>query len=435
MRKQLQISLTNTLWLLAPTLLWTLVFQSVVVCIDPLLLHGIERCLPRRVVLLLRTIWAVLFIVAILYVWNITPQTYSFYLHEALPYCSPTLLISLLTAVLLLSWFVASRATERVPPKLSRVLVGVGVVMLVFKLSVIVMFGRDASLQKSIKSQPATVAQWLWKSLFRPPLKSVQETPQNTFNAFVRTQDALPSKAILMVVESWGERPAELQQIVAEMAGDRVQVVRAGFTTYRGATLSGEIRELCSQYLAPSDDLKESPGDFHCAPARFADLGYDVVGLHGFDKAFYARSTFWHRFGIGSALFKEELPGTEQCNGPFNGVCDESLIRRGVEMLDRDDHSRFVYMLTLSSHEPLNPEMLKRAPGHFFRDVKVVHPTQVVTRRAVASLLSELSRRRDQPCVLAYVVGDHLPPSAAAAHDIFVENKVPFVILKYNCPR
>jgi hypothetical protein len=434
MLKKLHSSLSNTLWLFVPTLLWSLVFHGLVLCIDPLLLQALDGRVRRGIAVALRSAWAVMFGVALLYAWNITPPTYSFYLHEALPFCPPSVLASMLVAVLALSWFSTSRTTARLPRALSLTLVGAAFVLLAFKLAVVAVAGQPAALQKRIKSQVVTVGRMGWATLFRPPPSTVRGTPQVTFNGFMRGQPELPAKLILMVVESWGERPAELERIAAEIAGARVRVVGSGFTTYRGATLSGEFRELCSQYVAPTDVLKKGQAGIDCAPGRLAGKGYKAIGLHGYQKGFYARATFWQRFGIPEGIFREELTGMEQCVGPFEGVCDESLVRRGVELLGRDEGKRLVYMLTLSSHEPLDRRVLARPPGRYFGDVKVVHPTQLVTRRAISALLSELTSRADQPCTMAYVVGDHQPPSASATRDVFVENKVPFLAFKYNCP-
>jgi hypothetical protein len=64
----------------------------------------------------------------------------------------------------------------------------------------------------------------------------------------------------------------------------------------------------------------------------------------------------------------------------------------------------------------------------------VVHPTQVVARRAVSDLVVELERKPERPCTLVYIAGDHQPPSASSQGGVFQNDQVPFLAFTYNCP-
>jgi phosphoglycerol transferase MdoB-like AlkP superfamily enzyme len=236
-----------------------------------------------------------------------------------------------------------------------------------------------------------------------------------------------------MLVESWGETRDGLAAIAGEIQNRGFQTVKYGFASYRGATLSGEFRELCAKYVQPSDGLLDEVANLHCAPRYLRDRGYQVMGVHGYQASFYARSTFWTRFGIDNQVFGDKFESQPTCPGPFPGVCDENLIRTSIDMLDNSAKPSFVYMLTLSSHEPLDPRALEARAKHF-NEIKVVHPTQIVTRRAISALMVRLEARHGAACTLVYIVGDHQPPSASARGNIFEPGKVPYVAFKQSCP-
>ena len=421
--------LLDILWLLSPSLLWSVVFHDIALCVDPFLMQLLERRLSSRSIWLIRLAWMLAFFVAVLEVWNIAPQSYSFYLREALPYSPPSVLFCIGAALVVLLGFAAYRGINFLSRSRSYLLFTVGVALLMLKL-VFQQVGMTDPIHA--KSQAAKVAFMGYKLMSGDRAERIEGTPERTFNSYIRAQEQLPKKVILMVIESWGERPDELRKISAEMQSEKLQVLKAGFATYQGGTLNGEFRELCSHYVPPDSSI-DAMTDSECVPGKLGQMGYDVVGMHGYDKAFYARATFWRRFGISRELFKDSLHDLRRCAGAFDGVCDAAIIRRGVELLNSDTNKRFVYVLTLSSHEPLGLRAFDEPKAPFFQDIPVLHPTQIVTRHAISDLIVELGRTRDKSCTLAYVVGDHQPPSGAARHDLFVENQVPFIAFKANC--
>lgn len=421
----------NVLWLLVPSVVWSVVFHSAAFCVDPLIVQAFGRRLPKPWIFFVRFAWALLFVVPLLYIWNISPGTYLFFVREALPFSPPSVLISVAVALVSLSWFIVHKGFEAISLRASRQLLIAGGLILVLKFAIIVLAGSANATQKRLKSPAMTaIGMWYEAAFVRNEESAVPATPQSSFNAYARAHP-LPSKVVLMVVESWGETADGLKQIGAEMQSNRLAVVKTGFTAYRGSTLSGELRELCSQYIAPTDGLvvKEN---FDCAPRFLARAGYQTLGIHAYDGAFYARKTFWKRFGLANRWFGEDLKGAEECPGPFRAACDEEIIRRGVDWLETDASRRFLYLLTLSSHEAIDPAALARPPGKYFSDIQAVHPTQQIARRALSSLIVELQRGKPGECVLAYAVGDHAPPSAPPA--MFPPNQVPYILFSYNCP-
>jgi hypothetical protein len=431
MYEKYRSDLFNIVWLVVPSLIYSFVVHHLVVCIDPLLLQPAERMVPQRLRIFLRSGWLLSFGISLLAAWNIAPGSYTFYWREALPFAPPNVLASLAVVASLLFWLQLYRGAGYKSIRFSRALMLMGLALLGLKAIAALGFLDAKWVRQNLKSPAIGLARtvhYVNESSGAP----VFGTPSQTFNTFVRGQDSLPTKIVVMLVESWGERPDSLKQMGSAIQSERLRILSSGFTTYHGATLSGEFRELCSKYVLPSDELKNEDPRFDCAPTFLSRQGYRTWGLHGYQKEFYARDTLWNRFGITNKLFNENLHGLQLCPGAFEGVCDTALIHGGIELLDRDPGPSLVYMLTLSSHEPLLQSALVQ-PAAFFRSINVVHPTQVVARRAISDLVVELERNKQRPCTLVYVASDHQPPSASSQGSVFQRNQVPFLAFTYNC--
>jgi len=422
-------------WLLVPTLLWSLFLHAPVLCIDPLLLPAVERRVAPKFVVFGRLIWVVLFAITLLMAWNIYPNTYFFYLHEALPFTPRFVLWALAISAALLIWFALLPNVLQRMGRWSTWAFSAGAIVSVMKFSVVLGVVDAPSIRNHIKSPTMGGARMLLSSMGANKGKAgtVVETPENTFNSFVKQQDALPPQVILMLVESWGEKQDTLAAMAGDIQSQGFQVKKYGLTSYIASTLSGEFRELCSKYIQPSDGLMDEKGDLGCAPQYLYDKGYQVTGVHGYQAVFYARSTFWRRFGIKNQIFGNKLQNLPQCPGPFPAACDESLIHVSVDMLDNSVKPEFLYILTISSHEPVDSAALNHR-GKYFNELKVDHPTQIVTRRAISALLARLQERKSPGCTLIYIAGDHQPPSASAQGDIFETGKVPYMAFTQNCP-
>jgi len=256
-----------------------------------------------------------------------------------------------------------------------------------------------------------------------------QLTADRTFYRFIQDQPALPPKIVLAVVESWAESEDSLARIEAELKAAGVNVLASGFTTYYGFTLQGEFRELCSEYIELSEQAVAGVARQACAPTLLHQKGYQVTGLHGYYGKFYTRNLIWKGLGIHHAFFLEKLRPAEPCNGPFEGMCDDELIERGIGLLKNSDKS-FVYLLTLTSHEPVPVKHLART-GDYFKSLPVAGGAQLVARNAVGKVVAAMQQNvRD--CALVYVVGDHHPPTMKD-NSAFRREQVPFVAMSFNC--
>jgi len=407
--------------------------HNIILCIDSLLFPVIERHLSTKVAFYSRLVWALVFVVALLWDWNIGPSTYLFYIREALPY-TPRLVLGMIgLAIALLVWFMlASNISEKMGYRRAWVF-SAGMMLFLMKVLAVAGIVQEPAFRHHIRSPVLGSVHLLFESVSASANSSVVETPNNTFYSFVQRDKSLPPRIVFMLVESWGETADALATMAHDISDQGFQSIKYGFTTYRGSTLSGEFRELCAMYVQPSNALMDDMENIHCAPQYLHDKGYHVTGLHGYQPSFYARGTFWKRFGIDNQVFKNKLEVQPQCPGPFPGICDENLIRFGIDVLDAAAKPAFVYMLTLSSHEPLDPAVL--APrGKYFNEIKVAHKTQIVTRRAISALVSRLEERANSPCTLVYIVGDHQPPTASAQGNLFASGKVPYLSFTQGCP-
>ena len=420
------------IWLLVPTLLWSLFLHNIALCIDPLLFLAIEQRVSSRVAFYIRLFWGVVFTITLLWAWNIGPGTYLFYVREALPYTPNFILGMLGFALVVLIWFIIARDISEKIGGWRRWILNVGVALCIVKGLAAMEIIHEPAFRQHIRSPVLGSARLLFESVNANSHKVAVETPEHTFYSFLQGDKVVPSRVVLMLVESWGETQDALANIAGDIKSRGFQSVKYGFVGYRGSTLSGEFRELCAKYVQPSDGLMGEMANLRCAPMYLHDKGFRVMGFHGYQASFYARSTFWARFGIDNQMFADQFKSQRKCPGPFPGVCDENLIQKSIDMLDDSAKPSFVYMLTLSSHEPLDPVTLE-SRGAYFNEVKVIHPTQIVTRRAVSTLVSRLEARRNAACTLVYVVGDHQPPSASARGNLFEPGKVPYLAFTQGC--
>lgn len=431
MRHKIASTFAYVAWTVIPSVLWSAVFHNISVCLDPMFLSQVEARCPRWAALLLRSIWTMLLVIALLFAWNITPGSYAFYVREALPFSPPSVLASIFICLILLTWFVLSRSPSNVE-KPKHITLAIGVILLVFKFVSVAGLVDIGWVREYVRSPLIGLGRMI-KDERHADSGHIQGEPRHTFSDYVQRNVFLPPKVVFMLVESWGERSEELNMISSEIGRTTVQVMEAGHVPYEGSTLSGELRELCSVRVLPNSAFSAIER-LHCAPETLRGRGYDTWAMHGYNGNFYARDSFWRRFGIAHMLFQSNLPSLKSCDGPFAGVCDDALIHEGIRILNRTgEHApTFLYLLTLSSHEPL-PSTIKISSSHF-STIPVLHPTQNVTRSALSVLISELEAEPTGPCTLAYVVGDHQPPSASSA-GLFPAGFVPYLVLEHNCPK
>ncbi|MDX8120283.1 hypothetical protein SKZ59_00735 [Janthinobacterium sp. GMG2] len=418
------------LWMLLPSIIWSFAFGRIYICIEPLFFPYMEKRLKPWLSLLIKTVWFFVFLISILANWNIRPNAYNFYFFTVMGNAPTPVLVTCFLFVAVMSFFVFSDIYRRSSLGFRKFALIIGVFLLILK-SIMSMFDvGPTSLRKAI----ITPSPFAIKTLFLDDISSdknfLGKTAEPTFLNHIKGAEKMPQKMVLMVVESWGESQASLVSVKKRLQRDGVKVLDSGFTDYHGSTMQGEIRELCSQYIKLDSGTNFSSVADNCVPAYMKNKGYEVFGVHGYQKMFYARDTVWKHLGIDNAYFQPEMRQLNTCPGPFAGICDEDMITFGIELIRHEDKA-FLYMLSLSSHEPVASSMLE-TPTQYFRDIDAIGDSQIVARNAIGSMVATLSMSTDMGCTEAYIVGDHQPPSAVNSEQL-PANQVPYMRMSFHC--
>lgn len=387
----------------------------------PLLLLGLA-VLSAPLQVLVRVAYLLASAVGLLHAWNITVYTLPFYFRfvtfDTLPW-SPSQLLAAAACVVAFAWPLPRYVGRS---SVAVVAAAVGVVLILAKAIPLAhevpKFGPR--VQAHVRS-PALRAAYDFAdagraiardfaaddaAAARPPAP-----PGPTFAAAVDALPRTPDKLLLVVVEAWSESGASFAAVRDVLASHGHVVSDSGYTPYRGSTLPGELRELCAKFVSLGRFRPGGVDTRGCLPQRLHAAGYRTVGVHGYTRAFYLRDAVWRDLGFEQRRFVDGLPHARRCGGPFAGVCDSAAIEHALDELARPGRA-FVYVLTLSSHEPVREPDADRACT-WFAAVPEAIVTQRVARQSLCHLAQGLARRPALSGAYVYVVGDHAPPSIA----------------------
>lgn len=241
-----------------------------------------------------------------------------------------------------------------------------------------------------------------------------------------------PDRSVLFVlVESLGlpQSPALRRWLDTRLDGLPAYELRTADLPFRGSTTAGELRSLCA--LSGSYRAIDAAIGADCLPARMARQGWTTIGMHGFASAMFDRKTWWPRIGlqqvhfVDSPLFGER----RRCGAAFKGACDAELIRLGMEAAT--PARRFVYLLTLNTHLPLDAGPIPPALSQqCARDAVDEEACALIA--GVGEVLDRLRAALQHAAVppLVVVLGDHAPPFAVRdSRDAFSADRVPAYVL------
>lgn len=223
-------------------------------------------------------------------------------------------------------------------------------------------------------------------------------------------------KILVIVAESWGVPRTEAMK-TDEMAGiykykDRLEFIERGLFAFSGATVEGELRELCGMGLEGGYAFSRlSKSNFTaCLPQKYARLGYYTIGMHGGFSSIYERNYLYPHLGFMQTYFAQDFKDKKRCQA-FNGICDGQLTDTVAAEFER--HKKlFYYWLTLTSHSAF-PE--KDIYNQRFNCNKHSIPKGDICNnfRLQAQFfdeLGELIARPEMAGVEVIVAGDHMPP-------------------------
>jgi hypothetical protein len=415
-----------------PSIVFTVLFGYKVCDPTPLLLLPLARLAwPWQVVL--RLAYVLASGVGLLHAWNITIYTLPFYVRfvtvDTLPWSPGHLAVGLFAVAAFLAPLPA--AVGRARPV--HVLALAAACAIVFKASPLAealpragAHLRSPALRTGFDFADGIRGAVLDATGRRPAPVAAAATPEHTFDHAVGALPAPPPKLFLMVVESWSETPEGLKAVTSALAGAGVTVRDSGYTPYQGSTLPGELRELCSRYVSLGGFAPGGAATRDCLPSRLRASGYETVAVHGYVPAFYLRGSIWRDLGFEHRYFRDAIAHERVCAGPFPGVCDSDAISWSLDRLAAPG-KRLVYLLTLSSHEPVLAPDADRPCG-LFAAVPAATPAQTIARQTICHLVRGLRARHDLEGSYVYVVGDHAPPSIAQTA-LLPHGVVPYLVL------
>lgn len=231
----------------------------------------------------------------------------------------------------------------------------------------------------------------------------------------LKNQQPLSKKILLVVNESWGETSKPEHQAAILKAiyqqKDKLEFIRQGSFNFIGATVAGEIRELCHKQPITFDLKDADASDFEdCLPQQLQQLGYRTHAMHGAMSIMYDRSIWYPQAGFQHLRFFEQFPTVGVCKS-FSGRCDTELVPQVKEQLLSSDKS-FVYWLTLNTHAPYDDKVFIDGLDCAALEIKQDSETcnNYKLQHQFFSALSQLITDPSMKGVEVYVVGDHSPP-------------------------
>ena len=305
------------------------------------------------------------------------------------------------------------------------------------------LLGRTAVGYELLQVNPATSSAVRMSKLAikwsQPADLQVSTFPTATMESDVGNLAQIPDRILSIAVESLGAAHDEefnagiIAPLIARVSGS--YLVEDGRHAYHGATLAGEIRELCGLKISGTPTTAEAESlKVACLPAQLGSQGFATLALHGNSRFFYNRGELYPMIGFDKAQFYTNLlvDGRNVCKTrAFSGICDRDALTAALQF--GGEHPRsFVHVMTLDSHFPLG----SRTPGD--RECPGAHapPSRELClyghemARVMDTIGETLATAAVKPD-LVYIYGDHAPPYAVASDRAFFDrNTVPFIVLR-----
>lgn len=223
-------------------------------------------------------------------------------------------------------------------------------------------------------------------------------------------------KKLLIVAESWGvaRHDSTQKDILAGIYGqkDRLEFVKEGYFDFAGATVEGELRELCLLGVKGGYAFNKVPDQefINCLPNQLKQMGHHTTGMHSGFSQIYERNFLYPKMGFVETIFAEHHSNKRRCEA-FNGICDSELFDVVAKSFDEHDNN-FFYWLTLTSHSHYPKGDIT---NHRLDCTKHHLPKGDICNNFMLHTqffddLGELIRRPEMAGVEVIVVGDHMPP-------------------------
>lgn len=251
----------------------------------------------------------------------------------------------------------------------------------------------------------------------KPQLKVLEK---NQIRALNTIKQPHASKILFIVAESWGElRDIQAQNTVIEhIFKQKSHLENFSFGSFftTGATVSGELRELCGLQIVNNGfalNQSESKSFSECFPNQLKHQGYNTIAMHGTSGLLYDRTDWYPKAGFQRSLFGENFLGLRRC-APFKGICDAELMNIiAKEFKENRSNNMFFYWMSLTAHQPYAKQDIynQRFDCKKFAMSPIgeaCYNTQLQTQ--FFDDLAQLIQKPEMQGVEVVVVGDHQPP-------------------------
>ncbi|WP_374855076.1 sulfatase-like hydrolase/transferase [Acinetobacter indicus] len=290
----------------------------------------------------------------------------------------------------------------------------------------------QAELYKKIKQSKFILA-----TDTTPEFQPITDQSQHVVS---QLQQPYSSKILYIVAESWGElRNKEAQKAIFKNINQNshlFEFIAEGSLHTVGATVAGELREICSLELINSGFAfsKLKAEQFaNCLPNKLVQRGYKTVALHGTSGLLYDRTTWYKHAGFGQRYFGEHFMQLKRCTA-FKGVCDTVLMQVVAQTFKQNAAEKiFFYWMTLTSHQPYSEKDIynqrfdcKKYNMNVQGDA--CHNSKLQTQ--FLDELAELVKKPEMKGVEVIVVGDHQPPLWGGEFKHFHHFKVSYLHFK-----
>ena len=254
----------------------------------------------------------------------------------------------------------------------------------------------------------------------------------------LKLRPATDRNLVLVLVESLGSLTADPMRTNLFNLLDSPDSYRTGgVLSFRGSTVAGEARLFHWVEGAGLDLSRYAPG----LPSRFSEAGYTTIALHGFFSTMFNRSKAYPVVGFNKTFFLEDyLSGHEDYplqGVMIRGVTDRDMVAQLKSTLESAVASKtptFAYLLTLSSHLPVDSSYAKKLG--YKNSISGAHsPREIVEHEVILTdlfqALGELIRSRAIGATDWIIVGDHTPPFSTEVRAMhYVAGKVPYSVIR-----